>query len=101
MDASRPTSDPTEMIRTSYDSAAAAYVEHLYGELTAKPLDRNLLNRFAEEIGDRGTGGEAFTEAVVVAALVSAGLAVAAAIVTAGVLRGVGFRSAPAEEGAA
>jgi len=46
--------ESTETIRTSYDAVAAAYVEHLSGELAAKPLDRHLLNRFAEEIGDRG-----------------------------------------------
>jgi SAM-dependent methyltransferase len=41
-------------IAASYDSAAAAYVEHLYGELEGKPLDRHLLNRFAEEVRGKG-----------------------------------------------
>lgn len=41
-------------IRESYDSAAAAYAEHLSDELTHKPLDRHLLNRFAEDTRDRG-----------------------------------------------
>lgn len=41
-------------IRDSYDSAAKAYAEHLATELTRKPLDRHLLNRFAEEV--RGCG---------------------------------------------
>ncbi len=41
-------------IRESYDSAAAAYAEHLSGELEHKPLDRHLLNRFAEETRGRG-----------------------------------------------
>lgn len=41
-------------IRESYDSAAAAYAEHLSDELTHKPLDRHLLNRFAEETRGRG-----------------------------------------------
>jgi len=41
-------------IRESYDSAAEAYAEHLATELTQKPLDRHLLNRFAE--GTRGRG---------------------------------------------
>lgn len=41
-------------IRESYDSAAAAYAEHLSGELAHKPLDRHLLNRFAEETRGRG-----------------------------------------------
>jgi SAM-dependent methyltransferase len=41
-------------IRESYDSAAEAYAEHLASELTHKPLDRHLLNRFAEETRGRG-----------------------------------------------
>ncbi len=41
-------------IRDSYDSAAEAYAEHLATELDHKPLDRHLLNRFAEEA--RGSG---------------------------------------------
>jgi SAM-dependent methyltransferase len=41
-------------IRDSYDSAAEAYAQHLASELTRKPLDRHLLNRFAEEMRGRG-----------------------------------------------
>ena len=41
-------------VRESYDSAAAAYAEHLSDELVRKPLDRHLLNRFAEETRGRG-----------------------------------------------
>lgn len=41
-------------IRDSYDSAAHAYAEHLATELVQKPLDRHLLNRFAEEVRGRG-----------------------------------------------
>jgi len=41
-------------VRQSYDSAAAAYAEHLSAELERKPLDRHLLNRFAEETRGRG-----------------------------------------------
>jgi SAM-dependent methyltransferase len=41
-------------IRGSYDSAAEAYAQHLASELDFKPLDRHLLNRFAE--GTRGRG---------------------------------------------
>src|SRR5499426_1170280 len=41
-------------IRDSYDSAARAYADHLASELAGKPLDRHLLNRFAEEVRDRG-----------------------------------------------
>jgi SAM-dependent methyltransferase len=45
-------------IRESYDSAAAAYAEHLSGELAHEPLDRHLLNRFAEEARGRGPVGD-------------------------------------------
>ncbi len=41
-------------VAASYDSAAGAYVEHLYSELAGKPLDRHLLNCFAEEIRGKG-----------------------------------------------
>jgi SAM-dependent methyltransferase len=41
-------------VRESYDSAAEAYAEHLASELAQKPLDRHLLNRFAEETRGRG-----------------------------------------------
>jgi len=41
-------------LRESYDSAAKAYAEHLFTELDNKPLDRHLLNRFAEETAGRG-----------------------------------------------
>jgi SAM-dependent methyltransferase len=41
-------------IRESYDSAAGAYAERLAAELNHKPLDRHLLNRFAEEVQGRG-----------------------------------------------
>jgi SAM-dependent methyltransferase len=41
-------------VRESYDSAAEAYAEHLATELMGKPLDRYLLNRFAEDTRGRG-----------------------------------------------
>ena len=41
-------------VRESYDSAADAYTSHLAAELDRKPLDRHLLNRFAESV--RGGG---------------------------------------------
>ena len=44
-------------VRESYDSAAEAYAEHLAAELDHKPLDRHLLNRFAEAL--RGGGAVA------------------------------------------
>lgn len=51
-------SDDDAALRASYDSVAAEYVEHLSAELARKPLDRHLLNRFAEEVRDRGTVGD-------------------------------------------
>jgi SAM-dependent methyltransferase len=41
-------------VRESYDSAADAYAQHVASELAQKPLDRHLLNRFAEETRGRG-----------------------------------------------
>lgn len=41
-------------LRDSYDSAAEGYAEHLATELVRKPLDRHLLNRFAEDTRGRG-----------------------------------------------
>jgi SAM-dependent methyltransferase len=41
-------------VRESYDSAAEVYAQHLASELVQKPLDRHLLNRFAEETRGRG-----------------------------------------------
>ena len=43
-----------DWVRDSYDSAASAYADHLFTELEQKPLDRHLLNRFAE--ATRGNG---------------------------------------------
>jgi SAM-dependent methyltransferase len=43
----------TECVRESYDRIAAAYAEHYAKELTHKPLDRELLNRFASTVKDR------------------------------------------------
>lgn len=50
------TSDPARArdIRDSYDRVAGAYAGELWGELAGKPLDRHLLDRFAEEVGGRG-----------------------------------------------
>lgn len=41
-------------LRESYDAAASAYAQQLFGELDGKPLDRHLLNRFAEAIRGKG-----------------------------------------------
>ena len=40
--------------RESYDELAATYAERIFGELAGKPLDRHLLNRFAEDVRRRG-----------------------------------------------
>lgn len=45
-------------IRESYDSAASRYAESLSNELDDKPLDRHLLNRFAEEVAGKGLVGD-------------------------------------------
>lgn len=41
-------------VRSSYDAAATGYAEQLSDELAGKPLDRHLLDRFAEST--RGSG---------------------------------------------
>lgn len=41
-------------IRDSYDRLADEYARHLFGELQNKPLDQELLNRFASEVKGRG-----------------------------------------------
>ena len=41
-------------VRACYDAAARAYADHLAGELGGKPLDRHLLDRFAEAVRGRG-----------------------------------------------
>ena len=50
------TGGPEDASRTreSYDELAATYTERIYAELAGKPLDRHLLNRFAEEVRARG-----------------------------------------------
>jgi SAM-dependent methyltransferase len=45
---------PTTSIRDSYDLLADEYATHLFGELQSKPLDRELLDRFASEVRGRG-----------------------------------------------
>jgi ubiquinone/menaquinone biosynthesis C-methylase UbiE len=44
----------TQSIRESYDRVADEYALRIYGELQHKPLDRELLNRFAAEVAGRG-----------------------------------------------
>jgi SAM-dependent methyltransferase len=42
------------LIRKSYDGLADEYARHLFNELQNKPLDRELLNRFAAQTTGRG-----------------------------------------------
>jgi SAM-dependent methyltransferase len=44
----------TGEVQTSYDCVAEEYVRHIYDELRHKPLDRQLLDKFADDV--RGTG---------------------------------------------
>jgi SAM-dependent methyltransferase len=46
--------DITRPIRESYDRIADEYARRIAGELQHKPLDRELLNRFAAELRGRG-----------------------------------------------
>jgi SAM-dependent methyltransferase len=46
--------DPTNSIRESYDRLAEEYARRISGELQHKPLDRELLDRFARETRGRG-----------------------------------------------
>lgn len=48
------TETDTESIRDSYDRVADEYARRLFGELRAKPLDRQLLDRFAADVAARG-----------------------------------------------
>ena len=50
-----PMSDPvTSSIRQSYDRLAEEYARRIAGELEHKPLDRELLDRFAQATAGRG-----------------------------------------------
>jgi len=44
----------TKSIRETYDRLAAAYTSHFFNELEHKPLDPQLLHRFAAEVGQDG-----------------------------------------------
>lgn len=46
--------DPINDVRASYDRVARDYAERLFRELDNKPLDRQLLDRFAERVRDLG-----------------------------------------------
>jgi ubiquinone/menaquinone biosynthesis C-methylase UbiE len=51
--ANRPQS--AEHIRRCYDLVASQYALNLYNELDGKPIDRNLLDDFAERLSGKGT----------------------------------------------
>jgi SAM-dependent methyltransferase len=44
----------TSEVQSSYDRVADEYARHLYDELRHKPLDRQLLDRFADRLGLAG-----------------------------------------------
>jgi len=44
----------TAEVRASYDALADQYVRHIFDELQHKPLDRELLDRFAARVRGRG-----------------------------------------------
>src|SRR5690242_6773406 len=44
----------TNSIQESYDRVADEYTRRIFNELEHKPFDRELLNRFAAEVRDRG-----------------------------------------------
>src|SRR5262245_24051274 len=46
--------DSDDATREGYDEVADEYVRRISGELAQKPLDRHLLNRFAEDMRGRG-----------------------------------------------
>jgi SAM-dependent methyltransferase len=54
MDLTHMDTDRRALVQTTYDDLATEYAAHLSGELAGKPLDRALLDRFAEEV--RGAG---------------------------------------------
>jgi SAM-dependent methyltransferase len=43
-----------QSVRESYDRVAHEYARHLFHELEQKPLDRELLTRFADQVAKRG-----------------------------------------------
>jgi ubiquinone/menaquinone biosynthesis C-methylase UbiE len=46
--------DATQSVRESYDRIADEYAVRIFNEFQHKPLDRDLLNRFAAEMAGRG-----------------------------------------------
>ncbi|MGA9354679.1 MAG: methyltransferase domain-containing protein [Terriglobales bacterium] len=50
----KTTSQKTRDVQTDYDRLATEYARHLFDELRQKPLDRELLDQFAERVRGRG-----------------------------------------------
>jgi ubiquinone/menaquinone biosynthesis C-methylase UbiE len=48
------TEQKTGEVQSGYDRVAEEYARHLYNELQHKPLDRELLDRFAERVRGKG-----------------------------------------------
>ena len=48
------TTNPIDQVRADYDRIAAEYARRIFHELDGKPQDRELLQRFASQIGDSG-----------------------------------------------
>ena len=44
----------TSEVQASYDRVAGEYARHIYDELRHKPLDRQLLDRFADRVKGAG-----------------------------------------------
>ena len=49
------TDESTQTIRSDYDRLAREYAHHIAGELDQKPLDRQLLDRFALQVAREGS----------------------------------------------
>jgi ubiquinone/menaquinone biosynthesis C-methylase UbiE len=45
---------PFNKVQSSYDTIAAEYAKRIYDELKDKPMDRQLLDRFANRVRERG-----------------------------------------------
>jgi ubiquinone/menaquinone biosynthesis C-methylase UbiE len=50
----KTTDQKTREVQSDYDRLAEEYARHLFGELQQKPLDRELLDRFAERVRGKG-----------------------------------------------
>jgi len=46
--------NPVEQVRSDYDRIASEYARRIFGELSGKPKDRELLVRFAADVRNRG-----------------------------------------------